>query len=102
MLTADAQTSDPVNMLGLTSTGTQSVTAFNIEAPPWFHFPDLHLKVDVLEDFEVVVAVYKHLYPTNPGFGLQQVIDFMQGRPDLAARNRDVPRRWKAFRQDNQ
>lgn len=72
----------------------------NLEAPPWFHVPDLHLEVDVPEDFEVVTAVYEHLYPANPGFGLQQVIDFMRAEPELSARNRDVPRRWIAFRED--
>ena len=74
----------------------------NLEAPPWFDVPELHLEVDVQEDLEVVTAVYEGLYPDNPGFGLQQVIDFMRARPELAARNRDVPRRWTAFRQDRQ
>ena len=59
------------------------------------------LEVDVPEDFAVVSVAYEHLYPMNPGFGLQQVIDFMQEKPDLGARNGDVPRRWKAYRQAN-
>lgn len=72
----------------------------NLEAPPWFHYPDLHLEVDTQEDFEVVSAVFEHFYPDNPGFSLAQVIDFMKAHPDLAQRNRQVERRWKSFRQD--
>jgi spore coat polysaccharide biosynthesis protein SpsF len=73
----------------------------NIEAPPWFNFPDLHLEVDVLEDFELVATIYEHCYRTNPGFGLQEVIDFTASRPELTAWNQDIPRRWKAYRQDD-
>ena len=74
----------------------------NLEAPPWLRAPDLHLEVDTQVDFEVVAAVYEQLYPGNPGFGLQQVIDFMRANPELSARNRDVPRRWRRFRNDEQ
>lgn len=72
----------------------------NLEAPPWFHYPDLHLEVDVQEDFEVISAIYEHFYPHNPGFSLAQVIDFMNANPELAAKNRHVERRWKELRQD--
>lgn len=72
----------------------------NLEAPPWSHYPDLHLEVDTQEDFEVVSAIYEHFYPANPGFGLAQVIDFMKAHPKLAERNRQVERRWKVFRRD--
>ena len=72
----------------------------NLEAPPWFHYPDLHLEVDTQEDLEVISALYEHFYPHNPGFSLAQAIDFMNANPELAAKNRQVVRRWKAFRQD--
>ncbi len=72
----------------------------NLEAPPWFRYPELYLEVDTREDFEVVSAVFEHFYPSNPGFGLGQVIEFMLAHPELAERNRFVERRWKVFRQD--
>lgn len=72
----------------------------NLEAPPWFHYPDMHLEVDTPEDFRVIKAIYEHLYPHNKGFGLAEVIRFMLNHPELAAQNRHVERRWKAFRQD--
>ena len=72
----------------------------NLEAPAWFHYPKLFLEVDTETDFEVVSAIYEHFYPENPGFGLAQVIDFMNANPGLASRNSQVERRWKAYRQD--
>ena len=72
----------------------------NLEAPPWFHYPDLHLEVDTQEDLEVVSAIYKHLYPVNPGFGLGHVIDFANAHPELVQQNAHVERRWKIFRQE--
>jgi spore coat polysaccharide biosynthesis protein SpsF len=52
------------------------------------------------EDFALVSAVFEHFHPVNPGFSLTQVIAFADARPDLAAANRDVERRWKVFRHD--
>ncbi|KGF72297.1 hypothetical protein DO97_10845 [Neosynechococcus sphagnicola sy1] len=72
----------------------------NLEAPPWYHYPDLYLEVDTAEDFEVITAIYEHFYPQNPGFSLAQVIDFMIAHPKLVSRNQQVVRRWKVFRQE--
>jgi len=74
---------------------------YNLEAPSWLHYPDIHLEVDTQEDFEVISAIYEHFYKQNPGFGLLQVIDFIKANPKLAAHNVDVERRWKAYRQDD-
>jgi spore coat polysaccharide biosynthesis protein SpsF len=72
----------------------------NLEAPPWYHYPDLHLEVDTQEDFEVITAIFEHFYPSNPGFTLAQIIDFMKSHPALSSANKEVERRWKAFRPD--
>ena len=71
----------------------------NLEAPPWFHYPDLHLEVDTQEDFDVASAIFEHLYPDNPGFGLAHVIDFANAHQELVRQNAQVERRWKVFRQ---
>jgi spore coat polysaccharide biosynthesis protein SpsF len=71
----------------------------NLEAPPWLHHPDLHFEVDTDEDFEVVRAVFEALYPSNPGFSLDQAIAFAL-QSGIAERNKDVERRWRAFRAD--
>ena len=72
----------------------------NLEAPPWFHYPELYLEVDTPEDLRVMSAIFEHFYPENPGFGLAQVIDFMNAHPELASLNSQVERRWKVFRED--
>ncbi len=72
----------------------------NLEAPIWYRYPDMHLEVDTQEDFDVITAIFEYFYPHNPGFSLSQVIDFMKVNPQLLAANKQVERRWKAFRQD--
>lgn len=72
----------------------------NLEAPPWLCRPDLHVEVDTAEDLALVTTIFEHFYPTNPGFTLAQVIEFVAQRPNLLAGNRDVERRWKHLRQD--
>lgn len=72
----------------------------NLEAPPWLRRPSMHLEVDTQADYELVCAVFEHFYPSNPGFSLSQVIEFLDANPALVAGNRDVERRWRKFRQD--
>jgi spore coat polysaccharide biosynthesis protein SpsF len=72
----------------------------NVEAPPWYRHPDLHLEVDTAEDFKVISTIYESLYPSNPHFLLPHIIEFLREYPELAALNRSVPRRWKQFREE--
>ena len=69
----------------------------NLEAPPWFRYPDFHLEVDTAEDFEVVSAIFEHFYGGNPGFGLSEILAFLKANPGLAERNKNVERRWRVF-----
>jgi spore coat polysaccharide biosynthesis protein SpsF (cytidylyltransferase family) len=69
----------------------------NIEAPSEFHRPDLELEVDTPEDLVVMAAVLEH-FAGRPDFSLADVIAFMDAHSEVAAANRDVPRRWKEFR----
>lgn len=43
--------------------------------------------VDKAEDFDFVCAVYEALYPGNPAFGMQDVLDLLAQRPELAIIN---------------
>jgi spore coat polysaccharide biosynthesis protein SpsF len=70
----------------------------NLEAPAWHHYPELFLEVDTQEDLDVITKVFEYFHPENPGFGLTQVIEFMNENPSLASQNAHVERRWKAFR----
>ena len=72
----------------------------NVEAPPWYHYPDLYLEVDTKEDFLVTTNIYESLYPRNPYFLLPDIIEFLKENPSLAESNQGVHRRWKKFRDD--
>ena len=43
--------------------------------------------IDYPEDFEFIKTVYQHLYPSNPHFGLPEIIDLTRQRPDIFALN---------------
>ncbi|HLH89450.1 MAG TPA: glycosyltransferase family protein [Xanthobacteraceae bacterium] len=71
----------------------------NIEAPAEFSRPDIELEVDTAEDLAVIEQVLIH-FANWPAVGLADLIAFMERHPDVAAANRNVPRRWKEFRSD--
>lgn len=71
----------------------------NIEAPPWWHEPDMHFEVDTQEDYEVVCQLYEYFLPAQPGFSLAEAIAFARAS-GICAANQHVPRRWRAFRAD--
>ena len=71
----------------------------NIEAPKnWFR-PELELEVDTEEDIYVVSKIFEHFFLKNKEvFGLDDIIEFMDGKPDLKKMNAEVPRKWKEIR----
>jgi spore coat polysaccharide biosynthesis protein SpsF (cytidylyltransferase family) len=71
----------------------------NIEAPSEFRRPEIELEVDTAEDLAVMEAVLRH-FSHRPDVGLSELIGFMDAHPDIAGRNREVPRRWKEFRSE--
>ena len=71
----------------------------NLDAPKRFHRPDLFLGLDVKEDLTIVRAVMDAL-GSEGVHDLEKIIDFMDDNPHLGKLNRDVPRRWKKYRDD--
>ena len=71
----------------------------NLEAPTDLRRPDLELEVDTEADLRVMEAVLDH-FSGRGDFGLIDVIEFLDAHPQIAALNRNVPRRWKVFRDD--
>jgi spore coat polysaccharide biosynthesis protein SpsF len=70
------------------------VTSFIRRFPLRFHQAQLTLArdlsghrwtVDRSEDFAFVREIYRRLYPENPDFGLQEVAELIESRPELAA-----------------
>jgi spore coat polysaccharide biosynthesis protein SpsF (cytidylyltransferase family) len=71
----------------------------NLEAPPEWRRPELEIEVDAPEDVAVIEAVLDY-FGADAVPGLAEIIGFLDARPDLAAANQAVPRRWKAYRQN--
>jgi spore coat polysaccharide biosynthesis protein SpsF len=51
---------------------------------------DLRLTVDTEEDFQLIKAIYELLYPQNPAFSLNDVVDLLGKRKDLLELNRNI------------
>ncbi len=43
--------------------------------------------IDYAEDFIFIKTIYESLYPVKPNFGLQDILDLLKARPDIAAIN---------------
>ncbi len=59
------------------------------------HHPDLsqlRWTVDESSDFDFVTRVFERLYPSNPGFGMTDVLDLLEQEPDLAKINAGIGR----------
>ncbi|HOI72913.1 MAG TPA: glycosyltransferase family protein [Syntrophales bacterium] len=89
----DSLTRDPVDR--------EHVTLYVWEHPDIFsiyHFQnnldrrywDIRLTVDTKEDFAFIETVFEELYPLNPRFGLYDIIDLLERRPELMDINRHV------------
>lgn len=72
----------------------------NIEAPNDLFFPDLELELDTKEDFFVIKKIIEQLYPIDNDFSAIDAIMFLNDNPDIKNKNKNVPRRWKEFRNE--
>jgi spore coat polysaccharide biosynthesis protein SpsF len=57
---------------------------------------DLRLTVDTAEDFALVARIYGELYPSNPAFGLADIVALVDREPSLRSMNQHI--RQKAVR----
>jgi len=51
----------------------------------------LRLTLDYPGDYRVLSALFEALYPRNPLFGLEEVEEFLEARPELKALNAHIP-----------
>jgi len=49
--------------------------------------PTRRLTVDTPDDFAAISSIFEALYPVNPAFTLSDVLDLLNGRPDITALN---------------
>ena len=72
----------------------------NVRAPPAHHRPDLELEVDTAADIHVISNILTH-FAGRSNFSLDELIAYMDARPELRAMNATVPRKWKVFRKES-
>lgn len=62
----------------------------NVESGLPEKYRDYRLTVDTPEDFALIGAIFEALYPGNPGFGLDEVLAFLEKNPALLDLNRSI------------
>ena len=71
-----------------------------LKAPKHYHRPEIFLEVDTAKDFAMVSAVFEHfLDKGQEHFSLAQILDFLDGRPDLIKLNQSEERRYWQFKE---
>ncbi len=90
---AAAESTDPLEREHVTLYFERHPERFDllgVEPPAAYRRPDLRVTLDTPEDYEVLSALYDALYESEPEFGLDAVIAFLDRHPEIAARNRHV------------
>ena len=65
----------------------------NVAAPAHQTQPDLALTLDTAEDFELIKSVFESLYPQNPIFDLDDILNLLAAQPELITKNAHVQRK---------
>ncbi len=52
--------------------------------------PNYRLTVDTRDDFQLMEEIFKELYPENQTFSIESVIDILDRRPDMVAKNVNI------------
>ena len=72
---------------------------YNVEAPIHLNRTDLSFEIDEAEDLEVIEEILK-AFEGRVNTPLENIIDYMDKNPKIAAHNQNVKRRWKKYRND--
>ena len=71
----------------------------SLEAPSHYHFPNVHLEVDTIDDLEVMRAVVGFFVEQGIDYpSLSQILDLIRSSPQIFEKNANVERRWKILR----
>ena len=65
----------------------------NFPGPPELARPDLALTLDTAEDFQLISNILEALYPSNPKFGLADILRLIDANPELCEVNAHVQRK---------
>lgn len=64
----------------------------NMAAPEALKHPEIILTLDTPEDYTVLSMIYDQVYPKNPNFTTQDVLDYLKKNPELAKLNERIKR----------
>ena len=62
----------------------------HLPCPADIRRPEIRLTVDEIHDFELVTKIFEALYPDNPWFDTRDILNFIDGHPQLLEINKDV------------
>lgn len=62
----------------------------NVESGLPEEYWDLRLTVDTPDDFELIRRIYEELYPSNPAFTIEDIVQLFQRRPELREINQHI------------
>lgn len=63
---------------------------FNVKSPYPEDIAKLRMTVDTPEDFEFISKIYQQLYPDNPAFSLDDVLNLIENNPELKQINEHI------------
>jgi spore coat polysaccharide biosynthesis protein SpsF len=72
------------------TTNREKFKLVNVEAPPHLRVPDIRITLDTEEDYALLCAVFDYLYPENPFFGAEEIVNLFREKPWLKLINRKV------------
>ena len=78
----------------------QKYRIHNVTAPEEFSYPDWHIELDEMKDFELIKRIYEALYPRNPQFSTLDIIHLLKRNPDWLLINKDIKRTWEQARKE--
>jgi spore coat polysaccharide biosynthesis protein SpsF len=65
----------------------------NVEPEERHERPELRVTLDTTEDLALIRAIYEALYPVDPAFGLDEVLDLLDRNPALVRLNAGIVQR---------
>ena len=73
----------------------------NLEAPPYYNYPEIYLEVDTPEDFRLISSIFNYFDEKKMDhFSLAEILEFLFQNNQLININNQVKRRWREFRKD--
>lgn len=87
-------TNDPYDRENVSSYFYRNPSKFrllNLQAPDDLNRPHYRLVLDYPEDLAVLLTIYQSLSPIDPFFGVRQITEFLDRRPDIVSKNNRMP-----------